>query len=666
MQFSIISQFLALAALAAGATLPRHVSHERRHAPLRNWQKTGPIDAKVKLPMRIGMSQSNLHKGDELLMSVSHHESPKYGQYFSAEEVADIFAPALETVSVLKEWLESMGVSSGRVSQSANKQWLQFDAEVQEAERLFRTEYYHYEHGSTGQKTVACDEYFLPEHVREHVDYITPGLKLMAGGKATTSKLAERENEHEKRGFRTSSKSPFSGPIIGSTLSNSTLNLIKQVQLQHCDQYITPACIAALYQIPQGTKKAANNKLGIFEEGDFYGAQDLVEFFATLAPNIPITTQPTVQGIDGGFAPSLVDGAESDLDLQISYPIIYPQQTIVFQTDDIFYASGLEGGGGFLNTFFDAIDGSYCTYSAFGETGDASIDPVYPDPNILGYQGQRQCGVYKPTNVISISYGEQEDNLPTNYQQRQCSEIMKLGMQGVTVVVASGDSGVAARSTDDNNADGCLGTGQVFNPDFPASCPYITALGATYLPSGADYKTDAEVAVTRFPSGGGFSNIYPRPSYQDSTLSSYFANSNPPYNSYSLTTPTNNPTAAQYGNGIYNKAGRGYPDAAAVGDNVVIFNNGLPTTIGGTSASAPVFAAMINRINEERIAAGKSTVGFVNPVLYAHPEMFHDITTGSNPGCNTNGFSAVPGWDPVTGLGTPNYPKMLSVFMAQP
>ena len=65
--------------------------------------------------------------------------------------------------------------------------------------------------------------------------------------------------------------------------------------------------------------------------------------------------------------------------------------------------------------------------------------------------------------------------------------------------------------------------------------------------------------------------------------------------------------------------GRGYPDFSAIGDNVVIINNGAPTLIGGTSASAPTFAAIINRINEERIAAGKSTVGFVNPTLVRLP-----------------------------------------------
>jgi tripeptidyl-peptidase I len=56
-------------------------------------------------------------------------------------------------------------------------------------------------------------------------------------------------------------------------------------------------------------------------------------------------------------------------------------------------------------------------------------------------------------------------------------------------------------------------------------------------------------------------------------------------------------------------------------------------------------------INEKRIAAGKGPVGFINPVLYENPGALNDITTGKNPGCGTNGFSAVPGWDPVTGLG---------------
>lgn len=161
-----------------------------------------------------------------------------------------------------------------------------------------------------------------------------------------------------------------------------------------------------------------------------------------------------------------------------------------------------------------------------------------------------------------------------------------------------------------------------------------------------------------------------RPSYQNAAVNGYLSGSvsganAPTYNSYNIS-GTNNPTAAQYGNGIYNRGGRGYPDVSAVGDNVVIFNNGAPTIIGGTSAAAPVFAAILNRINEERIAAGKGTVGFVNPTLYSNPGVLHDITVGNNSGCGTPGFYASKGWDPVTGLGTPNYPAMLNLFMSMP
>lgn len=86
----------------------------------------------------------------------------------------------------------------------------------------------------------------------------------------------------------------------------------------------------------------------------------------------------------------------------------------------------------------------------------------------------------------------------------------------------------------------------------------------------------------------------------------------------------------------------------------------------GTSASSPVVGAVFTLINEQRVKAGKSTIGFVNPTLYANTGMMHDIKSGSNPGCGTAGFQAVSGWDPVTGLGTPNYGKMLKVWMALP
>lgn len=91
---------------------------------------------------------------------------------------------------------------------------------------------------------------------------------------------------------------------------------------------------------------------------------------------------------------------------------------------------------------------------------------------------------------------------------------MKLGLQGTSIVFASGDDGVARRSGP------CLGPKRnIFTPGEPASCPYVTSVGATTLPSGKE-PGDAETAVTSFSSGGGFSNIWTTPSYQANAVSS--------------------------------------------------------------------------------------------------------------------------------------------------
>lgn len=102
---------------------------------------------------------------------------------------------------------------------------------------------------------------------------------------------------------------------------------------------------------------------------------------------------------------------------------------------------------------------------------------------------------------------------------------------------------------------------------------------------------------------------------------------------------------------------------SANGFAILYADRGSWWTTAGTSASTPIVGSIISLINQQRKKAGKSTVGFINPFIYAHPELFNDITAGTNPACNLPGFSAVPGWDPVTGLGTPNYAKLLAAYM---
>jgi tripeptidyl-peptidase-1 len=100
--------------------------------------------------------------------------------------------------------------------------------------------------------------------------------------------------------------------------------------------------------------------------------------------------------------------------------LIYPQTVTLYQVDDQIYEPEEVATTNLFNTFLDALDGSYCTYAAYGEKGDdPSIDPIYPNPAAGGYKGKLQCGVYKPTNVISASYGQAEADLPLKYTQRQ-------------------------------------------------------------------------------------------------------------------------------------------------------------------------------------------------------------------------------------------------------
>lgn len=126
--------------------------------------------------------------------------------------------------------------------------------------------------------------------------------------------------------------------------------------------------------------------------------------------------------------------------------------------------------------------------------------------------------------------------------------------------------------------------------------------------------------------------------------------------------------APDYGPNVYNDTGivRGYPDVSAYGDHVVLVFNDTTWSVGGTSASAPIVAGIVTLINEARLKAGKGPAGFLNPVFYKNPHAFNDITAGNNSGCGTGGFTAVPGWDPVTGLGTPNFEKLKKVFLDLP
>jgi tripeptidyl-peptidase-1 len=156
----------------------------------------------------------------------------------------------------------------------------------------------------------------------------------------------------------------------------------------------------------------------------------------------------------------------------------------------------------------------------------------------------------------------------------------------------------------------CLVSGKVFSPSWPCNCPWVTNVGATMVTQGRSVNDPESAALLSYPgesassSGGGFSNIYRRPSYQKETVSKYFAEHNPPYSHYdglvgnSTDVYAKPHIAALVGSsgGRYNRIGRAIPDVSANGLNGAIAAEGevMPDRGGGTSMSAPIFAAIVS------------------------------------------------------------------------
>lgn len=240
---------------------------------------------------------------------------------------------------------------------------------------------------------------------------------------------------------------------------------------------------------------------------------------------------------------------------------------------------------------------------------------------------------------------------------------------GVTIVASSADDGVSFFYAPDgtcacNYYSGSnyytaptSGTwsGLGYFPSFPASCPYVTAVGATMGPEVGQPEVACQSQLGGLiTSGGGFSAYYSTPSWQKDVVLPFLSQ-----------------TTASSG---YNPNGRGYPDVSLIGVSYEVVIDNMINYMYGTSCSSPVFGAMITLINSARMEKNMSSVGFVNPTLYHHANasLFNDITSGVNnccmqraagdPQCCSAGFEATVGWDPVTGLGSIDYPVLAGFF----
>jgi kumamolisin len=376
------------------------------------------------------------------------------------------------------------------------------------------------------------------------------------------------------------------------------------------DGSLSPLDVAKLYDFPQGLD-GTGQCIALIELNDLntstnqvtgagFDPSDLQTFFSNL--NLP-TPQVVVVSTDGGAnkpGPDPNADGEVTLDIEVSGAIA-PGAKIA-----VYFAPNTSQG------FIDALA------QAIHDTDNAP-------------------------SVVSISWGGSEDSQPQQMLDGLEETLQDAATLGVTVCCASGDNGSADMPTSDPNNpwDGAP------HVDFPSSSPFALACGGTKLVGSGTEITSEQVwneGSGGGAGGGGVSNKFARPDYQAAL----------------------NIPASPNGNN-----GRGVPDVSGDADpqtGYKIFLAGNPGVIGGTSAVAPLWAGLVARINQRLIKIGSKPVGFLNPVIYgssiANGGVFHDIVSGTNDITGTlNGlYTAGPGWDPASGLGTPDGARLLSAL----
>ncbi|KHN94998.1 family S53 protease-like protein [Metarhizium album ARSEF 1941] len=346
--------------------------------------------------------------------------------------------------------------------------------------------------------------------------------------------------------------------------------------------HITPSCIRSYYNVDHTSQGRASLAVTGFIEYSV-SHDDAAQYLSSYQPSAEGANfqDVSISGFTNNPNNATVEG---NLDTQIALSLGYPN-TVAY------LAVGPVSGQVWREPFADELIN-------FGNYLNSVSDP--------------------PTSV-STSYGAEEQALSSNYLDRICNEFMKAGSRGISIFFASGDFGVGGNGQQNCNSG--------FYALFPASCPYVTSVGATQFSNG-DEVAAAFRATARQESADTAAYA------QDHLDSSY--------------------------DGYYNPNGRGYPDVALVGESYdIVLNGRVDSGAYGTSASSPAWAALVSLINDQRIGQGKAPLGFLNPLLYSSGRSaLRDITDGNNRGCGTDGFPAAQGWDPVTGLGTLDFSKL--------
>ncbi|KAJ6526044.1 peptidase S8/S53 domain-containing protein [Mycena capillaripes] len=483
------------------------------------------------------------------------------------KKVTSFVQPSNETIAAFNSFAAANSLKPTVIS--PNGDWLSLALTVSQANQLFGAQFEKFSHASLPEPITRTLTVSLPSELIGHVDVVHPSTSF------TTRNLG---SSFPQLPFHPHSSEKRTEPVASCNSSRP-------------DGIVTPTCLQKIYGIPSAPATQKNNSILVTGYlGISPNRTDISTFLEQFRPDIPPNTTFNMITIDNGTTQDPDDLA-----------------VLVLEADlDVEYTIGLATG---VPVEFLSVGGR--PDSDFSDLAIALLDTnTFLD------------GVDNPPSVVTTSYIPMENQFESSVAKKICDSYMALGARGISVLFASGDGGV--RGSHDNSSIPGVCESNIFIPVFPASCPYVTAVGGSQ-------GFNPEVATNL--TGGGFSDLFSRPWYQTQAVDSFLR-----------TIPSDFA-------GTFNKSGRGYPDVAVQGSGLDFVFDGVTIASAGTSFSSPIFASIIALINDRLIGAGKPVLGFLNPWLYANENALTDITEGHNSGfeCPTSSiaFDATKGWDPL-------------------
>lgn len=435
---------------------------------------------------RVSPLPNHLNLGNLIHFLVSDPDHPRYGQHLAIEEVHDLVRPSEDTLDLVHEWLLLNGVD--KLDYSPAKDWINIYIDVESAERLLDTEYSVYQH-EDGSQLVRTPKWSLPLHLHELVDTIQPTTSFMRSKPQSTDYIQELDNKWTPPGYK---------PPSNETIAK-VCNIAK----------VTLECFNTLYgtlgyhqKVPGINKIGFNNYLNETPiRPDIH--KFLEEYNPRAAPSaFTFKSIEIAGGPAARYTPLTHDEAfghdfwsEANLDAQTILGMTFPQPVYSYST------------------------GGSPPFTPDINTPDDTNEPYLTWANYVSNQKD-------VPQVISSSYGDDEQTVPKSYAQRVCKQFAQLGARGISLLVSSGDGALGG---EDNSA--CYSNDgkntSTFLPAFPASCPFVTAVGATmeFEPEYPAFREPGGGPDGRYhgyyASGSGFSYYFDRPKYQDGVVDKY-------------------------------------------------------------------------------------------------------------------------------------------------